>query len=329
MSGGQAVEANKARLYREEEVTFRNGDVTLAGTVLLPATKGPYPAIVLGHGSGEQDRNGYVANIRFMADHLARHGVAVLTYDKRGSGRSTGDWSTASFADLASDLVLGIRLLRTRPDIIASPVGAGGSSQIGWIAAKAVMQMPEIPFVVMTGAAGSGYTVEQQNLYNTEVEMRAAGIDAQRIKRALELQRRFFEMLRGGKGADAREYDSAVRAARDAAALGDWIFPLSTEVEWGKRSAWYTALKVDFDPLPAWRSYAGAVLALFGEFDAQTPVSAVVPRLTEALMARKQSEFAIVVLPRASHLMMEATRPSDDELARLGRMVPGYFDLVT
>ena len=49
--------------------------------------------------------------------------VEVLTYDKRGSGRSTGDWSTASFADLAADLIAGIQWLRGRPDIIRSQVG--------------------------------------------------------------------------------------------------------------------------------------------------------------------------------------------------------------
>lgn len=329
LAGGTVAQAQKTRSYREEPVNFRNGEVTLSGTLLLPTTKGPHPAIVLGHGSGAQDRNGYVANIRFMADHLARHGIAALTFDKRGSGRSSGDWSTASFADLAGDLNAGIRLLREHPDIIASQVGAGGSSQIGWVAAKAVTQMPDIAFVVMTGAGGSGYTVEQQNLYNTETEMRAAGISDDRISRALDLQRRFFDVLRRGEGAQARDYDDAVRAAREDPALREWIFPMSSEIDWRNRGVWYLALEVGFDPLPAWRGFKGPVLAVFGELDAQTPVSAVVPRLTDALMARKRADFTVSVFPNASHLMMEATRPSDDELPRLTRMVPGYYDLVT
>ena len=96
--GAPAVQAKKAHFYREEFVSFRNGPVTLSGTLLLPESRGPHPAIVLAHGSGAQDRNGYLANIRFMADHLARHGIAVLTFDKRGSGRSTGDWASARLA---------------------------------------------------------------------------------------------------------------------------------------------------------------------------------------------------------------------------------------
>jgi hypothetical protein len=65
-----------------------------------------------------------------------------------------------------------------------------------------------------------------------------------------------------------------------------------------------------------------------GPLDAQTPVAAVVPRLTEAVLGRKDSDFTVSVFPRASHLMMEATRPSDEEFPRLTRMVPGYYDLI-
>jgi pimeloyl-ACP methyl ester carboxylesterase len=328
-AGGETVRAKKAHVYREEAVTFRSGDVTLAGTLLIPSTKGPHPAIVLAHGSGAQDRNGFLANLRFMADHLARHGIAVLLYDKRGSGRSTGDWATAGFSDLAGDLIAGIRMLRTRPDVIATQVGAGGSSQAGWVVAKAVTQLPDIAFVMITSAGGSGYTVEEQNLYNTEVEMRAAKISEERIARALELQRRFFEMLRRGEGADAREYDDAVRIAREDSVLLDWIFPLSSEVDWRSRNAWYTALEVSFDPLPAWRSYKGPVLGVFGELDAQTPVAGVVPRFTAALLSREGADFTVTVFPRASHLLLEATKPSDDELQDLKRVVPGFYDFVS
>lgn len=328
-AGSKPVVAQKASLYREEAVTFNNGEIRLSGTLFLPSTGTRHPAIVLAHGSGLQDRNGYAANIRLMADHFARHGVAVLTYDKRGSGRSTGRWETASFSDLAGDLIDGIRHLRARTDIIGSQVGAGGSSQAGWVIAKAVTQLPDIAFVIVVGAAGSGYRVTEQNLYNTEVEMRAAGASQDRIAKALVLQRQFFEMLRRGESADASAYNRAVAASREDAALRDWIFPMSTEVDWKNRSAWYTALEIDFDPLPAWRAYRGPVLGIFGELDAQTPVSAVVPRFTEALASRRGGDFTISVFARASHIMLEATRASDDELEHLQRVVPGFYDLTT
>src|SRR5262245_52329241 len=87
--------------FKEEEVTFRNGEVTLAGTIIIPKGRGPYPAIVLTHGGGPDGREkpGYKTDGYF----LARLGVAALVYDKRGVGKSTGDYQTASLEDLADD----------------------------------------------------------------------------------------------------------------------------------------------------------------------------------------------------------------------------------
>src|SRR5918998_528384 len=125
--------AKKARVYREEKVTFRNGDVTLAGTLLVPSTGGPHPAVVFLHGSGPQDRNGYVSLIRLTADHFARHGIATLIYDKRGAGVSTGNWAQGSFDDMAGGGLGGPRDLRSRRDIRPQQIGFWGSSQAGWV----------------------------------------------------------------------------------------------------------------------------------------------------------------------------------------------------
>src|SRR5439155_3907294 len=84
---------------RAEEVRFANGDVALAGTLLLPPGPGPHPACVVVHGSGGQWRD----CVRLIADFLASVGVAALAYDKRGTGASTGDWDRASLPDLAED----------------------------------------------------------------------------------------------------------------------------------------------------------------------------------------------------------------------------------
>ena len=66
---------------------------------------------------------------------------------------------------------------------------------------------------------------------------------------------------------------------------------------------------------------------MFGELDAQTPVAGVVPRFTQALLSRPRADFTVRVFPNASHLMLKATRASDDELERL--QVPGNYDFVS
>jgi hypothetical protein len=58
----------KPPTFKQEEVSFRNGDVTLSGTLLLPLTKGPHPGVVFLHGAGAEGRYG----ARFLADYITR-----------------------------------------------------------------------------------------------------------------------------------------------------------------------------------------------------------------------------------------------------------------
>ncbi len=97
-----AVQASRITSYREENVSFSNGDVSLAGTLVTPKTKRRHPAVILTHGSGPQLRQRGILEQLFV-----QAGFAVLTYDKRGMGGSSGNWQTASFEDLADDAVAG------------------------------------------------------------------------------------------------------------------------------------------------------------------------------------------------------------------------------
>src|SRR5215472_16061223 len=103
-----------------EEVRFKNGDVTLAGTLILPASRGPHPAIIFMHGSGGAPRISYFG----FGYWLASRGIAVLKYDKRGSGQSTGTFTT--YEDLAEDAVAGARMLQTRSEIDRNRIGFWG-----------------------------------------------------------------------------------------------------------------------------------------------------------------------------------------------------------
>ena len=318
--------ATKARVYREEKVTFRNGDVLLAGTLLVPSLAGPHPAVVFLHGSGPQDRNGYASLIRLTADHFARNGIAALTYDKRGVGGSSGNWAEAGFDDLAGDALAGLRFLQSRGDIRPRQIGLWGSSQAGWVMAKATSLSKEIAFIISVSAAGSGYTVAQQELYNVETEMRAGGFSQADIDEVLATRRLLFDFVRTGK---ADEYGAAIRRARQNSKIRDWLTPAAEEIDRQKKDQWFLALDIDFDPVPLWARYEGPVLQIFGELDASTPVRQVVPIIAKALAGRRNTDFAIKVFPKAHHLILEAETGSDSELDRVERYVPGYFDLMT
>jgi len=94
-------------LFQERAITFSNGDVTLAGSLLLPATGDSLPAVVFLHGSGSEGRWAS----RYLGTQLATHGIAALIFDKRGVGGSTGDWRRATLDDLAGDGVAAVARL--------------------------------------------------------------------------------------------------------------------------------------------------------------------------------------------------------------------------
>jgi uncharacterized protein len=106
--------------YREEEVSFENQaqNVTLAATLTLPQGRPPFPAVLLITGSGRQDRDESLLGHKpflVLADHLTRQGIAVLRADDRGVAKSTGNFATATTADLATDAEAGVAYLRERP----------------------------------------------------------------------------------------------------------------------------------------------------------------------------------------------------------------------
>ena len=321
--------AKKARLYREEKVSFRNRDVTLAGTLLIPSTKGSHPAVILLHGSGAQDRNGYLSLMRFAADNFARHGVAALIYDKRGVGESTGNWATAGFDEMAQDALAALKMLQSRKDIKPQQIGMWGSSQAGWVMAKATSMSKDIAFIISVSAGGSGYTVTQQNNYNTATEMRVRGFSQDEINQVIEIWNIFYDVVRAGEGGNGEKLDSAIRQAQQNTKLKDWLPPLSNEIDWKKRDQWFLALDIDFNPVPLWERYDGPVLGIFGELDASTPVRQVVPIFEKALASRKNKDYTIKIFPKAHHIILEAETGGDEELPRLKRYVPGYFDLMT
>jgi uncharacterized protein len=323
--------AKKAKLYEEEEVTFRNGDVTLAGKLLIPSTKVPHPAVILLHGSGPQDRNGERSEIRWVADHFARHGIAALIYDKRGLGvgASTGNLATASFGDFAKDAIAGLKLLQNRQDINPKQIGLWGISQAGWVMTTATSMSKDIAFIISISAGGSGYTPAQQNNYNVATEMRAGGFSQDEINQVLTSYDLFYDVVRAGERADGTKHDAAVRQARKNEKLKDWLPPLSSEIDWKKRDQWFLALDIDFNPVPLWERYDGPVLGIFGELDSSTPVQQVVSILGRALASRRNTDYAIRVFPKANHNIMEAESGSDSELPRLKRFVPEYLDTMT
>src|SRR5258708_3270841 len=143
--------ARRVEIEKHEDVRFPSGNIQLTGTLISPARGRKHPAIILVHGSGAQNRESMVPFARF----LIRRGMAVLGYDKRGVGGSTGDWNTASFDDLAGDVVAAFQYLKTRSDVDSEQIGLLGVSQAGWVMPLAAVRAKVPAFMICVSAAGT------------------------------------------------------------------------------------------------------------------------------------------------------------------------------
>lgn len=104
-----------------------------------------------------QDRDGTILMHKpflVLADHLTRHGIAVLRVDDRGVGGSTGDWTQATSADYAEDALAGVAFLKRHPKIAGEHVGLIGHSEGGTIASLAAAASPEVAFIIMLASPG-------------------------------------------------------------------------------------------------------------------------------------------------------------------------------
>ncbi len=145
--------------YNEEEVVFENKEahVSLSGTLTLPRNKEKSPVVILISGSGPQDRDETVANHKpfwILADYLTRQGIAVLRYDDRGFGTSTGNFSSATTKDFSTDVVSAVNYLKSRTDIDSNNIGLIGHSEGGIIAPLAANQTKDVSFIVLLASTG-------------------------------------------------------------------------------------------------------------------------------------------------------------------------------
>lgn len=147
---------------REQELAVPGPTVELSGTLALPEGAGPFAAAVLVSGSGPLDRDGNVRRGRFdvsrqLAAALAAAGIASLRYDKRGVGRTPGDWRAAGFFDNRDDAAAAVATLRARPEVRPDAVFLVGHSEGAILAAALLGQgAPVAGAVLLSGTARPG-----------------------------------------------------------------------------------------------------------------------------------------------------------------------------
>ncbi len=313
--------------YTQEEVTFKNGDITLAGTLTLPEGDGPYPAIVLVTGSGPQDRDetiGAMKPFRLIADGLTRAGVAVLRWDDRGVGKSTGDFEKAITSDFASDATAAIDFLLTRDDINHDQIGLLGHSEGGDVAAMLGATNKNLAFIVsMAGPAVSGADVL---LVQNKRILEAEQTPEDAIKAQLEFLPKLFDKIQ------AKDVEGIRQLAHDAVITQVKAMPDAQQKNIGDletyatkqadnavatyNSDWWRFF-LTYNPGKDWAKTTVPVLAIYGTLDVQVDADQNAPAFEAAMKEAGNTDYQLTILPKANHLMQAATTGSPTEYGTL------------
>ncbi len=309
--------------YTEEEVSYENksASVTLAGTLTLPKSPGPFPAVLLITGSGPQDRNEALMGHKpflVLADHLTRQGIAVLRVDDRGIGKSTGKFGTATSEDFASDVLAGVEYLKTRREINLAQIGLIGHSEGGLIAPMVAVKSKDVAFIVLM--AGPGTTGEEILYAQGALIARAAGADEASLAASRKLQAMMFSIMKQEKDPAVaeqklREIVQTQLTEQQKQAAGTTQSAIEAQIK-TLNTPWFRYF-LTYDPYPTLRQVKIPVLALNGELDLQVPPKENLAAINRALQEAGNRDFKISELPKLNHLFQTCQTGAPTEYAKI------------
>jgi hypothetical protein len=273
--------------YVIEEATFQSGDATIAGSIFLPLDKTPRPGVVFVAGSGDTTRG----DGAFLADRLARAGIAALVYDKRGAGRSTGNWRQGGFEELAADATEALKLLQHRPGIQQGRTGFVCQSQGCWVVPVALRNGAPAHFAVMQ--SGPAVSVAEEDLDFYSVTLTSQGFGPLEIEEAFALVRISHQVILGS--ATPAGLEAAIANCQDRAWFKELGFSPSPvddpERAFERRTLAYDpAIDIDAIHIPS--------LWIYGDADTIIPVQASLDRVGQAKSSPRPE---IKVLRDAGH----------------------------
>ncbi len=284
---------------REPAVYFFSAvdSLRLGGKLVLPAGRGPFPAVVFVTGSDADPREVW----QLEARALAAAGVASLLYDKRGVGESSGaNHDLASWDDLAGDVAGAVAYLRSRGDIIdPRRIGLIGQSQGTWIITKVAAADTAIHFLV--NISGSGISAAEQETYRTGALMKASGFSEQEIERARAFQRQKFQVAKTGNG--WRALDSTMKRLRADSVRWFPGYGSGAAAQSLAVLRLYGVLQFNYDPTRDLRKIKVPVLVLMGANDLVFPPELVVQRMRTALASGGNHAFTARIIANAGHAL--------------------------
>lgn len=309
---GQALRIGDRRLQpvpiKRMKFDATSGFIQISAELAVPAGKHPRGTILMIYGSGPAPKEAFDP----WAFWFLASGFAVITYDKRGSGRSGGDWRLTGLEDLAADARHVLE--RARALGAKGPIFAWGASQAGWIHPQ-LGAASVVDGIIMH--AGATTRPRDQIIGSIEAELRAYAFPDEEIDRA-----KAYYALDTDVSCGTRPWADIDAAFKQASARGsEWLLAPPTPSDALERTM--IKLMADFDPAPYWRKCKVPTLALFGGKDWIVPAKANLSALQSSIST--DAVLTSMTLPSANHLMFVAEKGVRTEYPSLSRIDPGYF----
>ena len=312
--------------YAASDITFPGGaaGVTLAGTLTVPPGDGPFTAAVLIAGSGPNDRDETILRHKLflvLADDLTRRGIAVLRYDKRGIGKSTGNYALATSRDFAEDARAAFAYLKAQPRVNPAKIGLIGHSEGGLIAPMVAAKSRDVAFLVLL--AGTGFSGERIIAEQAALIGKAEGASDADVAKSQVTEKAVLAVAVHEPNADAAriKIEALMRQAFAAAtpaqkkAAGDPTLLIRAQSA-ALVSPWFRYF-LAYDPAPTLQQVHCPVLALDGSLDLQVPPAENLAAIGAALKAGGNTDVTTTELPGLNHLFQTAHTGSPSEYGKI------------
>jgi alpha/beta superfamily hydrolase len=329
--------------YKSEEVIYNGNGLQYGGTITIPQGNGPFPAVLLITGSGQQDRDETIFDHKpfaVLADALTRDGFVVLRVDDRGKGNSTGDFINSTTADFAKDVNTSVDYLKSRHEVNDKKIGLLGHSEGGMIAPMVASQRSDINFIVLMAAPGV-------KIINLITEQNAAvqettGIDSVTATNFKPYYRRILETALSTPDT-AQLTQKTLNALNEFATKTDSnalqnlqiFYPqdklrYALEINAAVTNPWFRYF-IQFDPQPYLTNLRKVkVLALNGSKDIQVIAQQNLPAIQSALEQGRTKKFEVKEMPGLNHLFQTCTTCSVAEYAELQETIaPPVLQTIT
>lgn len=315
--------------YLFEEVTIDNktDQVKLSGTLTKPKKGKKFPAIILISGSGPQDRNQEILGHKpflLLADELTKLGFAVLRYDDRGTGSSTGDFKASNTFDFTNDALAAYEYLKDRKDIDKRKIILLGHSEGGLVATIAGAKEKKLGgIVLMSSPSLPGDSIMiLQNSYL----MLFSGINAETSNNVVSTSRKIYDFLLNTKLDEETLKDSITTMYLEGMGIPkDKREAVKTQVA-AMSSDWYRTF-LSIDPEEYFAKLNCKVMAYYAEKDVQVPAKENIAMFNKIAKTYKKRNFEVETIIGVNHLFQKCSTCLPQEYGNLEETLnPQYLD---